>query len=206
MPIATPGERGCAWFAVGPVLAAMLVAGCSATITPPPTAERPKPIFLLDHGRSASLVLPRDEGLARWAYGDWDWYARMRTGSGAGMRALFASSRGTLGRYRLEGPATPASVDRQVDVPIQRLFEIAVDQAQARALDARLEALFATGREAAIYNGAYQLEFVPHPDPYTLGHNSNHVVADWLRELGCTVEGDPALGKWRIRGLAPSGR
>jgi hypothetical protein len=35
----------------------------------------------------------------------------------------------------------------------------------------------------------YDLAFVPHPDPDTISHNSNRVVAGWLEQLGCRVEG-----------------
>lgn len=181
------------------LLAATLLAGCSAVVTRPPPPGTPVPAFLLDHGRHASLVLPRGEGLARYAYGDWRWFVERRTGSGSALHALFGPSRAALGRGLLEGPATAAAVQRQVGVLVQQLLEIPVEAGRARALTERLDALLADGGEAPPGH-PYDLVFVTHPEPYRLGHNSNHVAADWLRALGCTVTGDPTLGKWRIEG------
>jgi hypothetical protein len=180
----------------------VLLGGCGAVVTQPQAPQDPAPVFLLDHGRHASLVLPRDQDLVRYAYGDWDWYAERRTGAGKAMKALFAPSQAALGRKLLAGPATANNVRQRVGVPITQVFEISVEAGRVRELIARLDGLFEEGREAATYNFAYELEFVPHPDPYSLGHNSNHVAVEWLRELGCTVKGDPALGSWRVRETA----
>jgi len=43
------------------------------------------------------------------------------------------------------------------------------------------------------------LVFVPHPRQYSLAHNSNQVVADWLTELGCDVSRRPVLSGWRLQ-------
>ena len=45
---------------------------------------------------------------------------------------------------------------------------------------------------------AYDLVFVPHPDPYSMFHNSNRVVAGWLEQLGCRVEGTTLLSVWQL--------
>lgn len=37
-------------------------------------------------------------------------------------------------------------------------------------------------------------------------HNSNHMVAGWLRERGFEVRGNPALGHWRTAGRTQRGR
>ena len=45
-------------------------------------------------------------------------------------------------------------------------------------------------------NILYDLEFVPHPRPYSAAHHSNQVVAGWLRELGVVTRGLPLLSSW----------
>ncbi|HEX6113234.1 MAG TPA: hypothetical protein VFZ10_13070 [Geminicoccaceae bacterium] len=39
---------------------------------------------------------------------------------------------------------------------------------------------------------------MPHPDPDTISHNSNQVVADWLEQLGCRVEGTTLSSRWQL--------
>ena len=47
-------------------------------------------------------------------------------------------------------------------------------------------------------NAAYDLVFVPYPEPYSMFHNSNQVVAGWLEQLGCRVEGTTLLSVWQL--------
>lgn len=178
-----------------------LLVGCTAVVKPPPEPRAPVPVFLLDHGWHASLVLPQGEGLARYAYGDWEWYAHRRTGAGKAISALFTPSEAALGRRFLAGPATPESILRQMRVEVKRMYVIPVDPMRARMLTDRLDTLFQERQHEAVYNADYDLDFVPHPDLYGLGHNSNHVVAKWLRELGCTVEGPGTVGDWKVEGI-----
>jgi len=43
------------------------------------------------------------------------------------------------------------------------------------------------------------MDFVPHPHNYTYFHNSNHVTAGWLRELGCDVRGPAVDSRWEVK-------
>ena len=40
--------------------------------------------------------------------------------------------------------------------------------------------------------------FVPYPEPYWIFHNSNQVVAGWLEELQCRVQGPALFAVWRL--------
>lgn len=52
------------------------LAGCVAHVQPPRVERGAQKVFLVDHGRHPSLVLPHGEGRAvRYAYGDWKWFA-----------------------------------------------------------------------------------------------------------------------------------
>ncbi len=181
------------------LLCVLPLAGCGTwTVMPPPAPERPLPIFLLDHGRHASLVLPRADGMVRYSYGHWDWYVLNRNAPYRASGVLFGRSEAGLGRRVLPGPARMAWVRRQVRVPIEYAWRIEVEAAQANRLDRRLGELFAGQADALIDNPLYDLEFVPHPTPYSLFHNSNHQVAEWLRKLGNTVEGGGPYSRWRV--------
>jgi hypothetical protein len=183
------------------VLVALLVpVSCATVVIPPAAPADPRVVFLLDHGRSSSLVLPRPDGRAvRYAYGDWVWYALGRTGVTEGSAALLWPSRAAFGRRELPGPPTAAAIGEQIAVPIDRLYELIVEGGDVERLAASLEATYETNLHTRVHNPAADLEFVHHPRPYTAFHNSNTVVADWLRDLGCRVEGLRLFARWRVR-------
>lgn len=75
----------------GSIVAALLafsLAGCTAHVIPPSGLTAPVSVYVLNHGRHSSLVLPGESGWRRYAYGDWQWYAENRTGLMQGAAAL----------------------------------------------------------------------------------------------------------------------
>lgn len=184
-----------------PALMGLVLAGCGGTVMAPSpdAAQDTRPVFLLDHGRHANLVLTRADGtLVRYFYGDWRWYAEGETGVLRSVPTLFAATPSALGRQVLRGPATAGSIRRQVRRKIQGLHRLTAPAARIDRLDRRLQAYFEHMREQSHYNAALGVEFVPGRRPYTLFGNSNHVVAQWLEELGIEVRGNPVFGGWRI--------
>ncbi|MFN4091167.1 MAG: hypothetical protein ACK4QW_19260 [Alphaproteobacteria bacterium] len=180
--------------------ALLTLAACAAVVEPPPAPERPVRAALLDHGRHASLLLERPgEGMVRYSYGDWDWYALGRTSVGQGSAALLWPTQGALGRRRLPGPATPEAATAQVRVAIEDALWFDVEAAKAQALADELDSVFAANADTLVYNRAFDLELVHHPDRYTLTNNSNRRVADWIEALGGQVAGPVLLSDWRLR-------
>lgn len=180
--------------------ACLLLAGCAGVVTrtAPETAET-RPVFLLDHGRHATLVLTRaDQSLVRYAHGDWRWYAEDRTGPLRAFSALLVPSRSAIGRRTLPPAADEHFLRRQIPVHIEAIHTFAAPASRIDALDRRLDALFEVGVEERLFNARFDLEFVPGPRPYTLFDNSNHVVAGWLEELDIGVRGNPVFGRWRV--------
>ncbi|MGD8699334.1 MAG: hypothetical protein PVJ43_08595, partial [Gemmatimonadales bacterium] len=50
----------------------LVITACTNVIVPPAEPLAPQTVFVIDHGRHASLVLPApDSGLVRYAFGDW---------------------------------------------------------------------------------------------------------------------------------------
>lgn len=183
------------------LLLPLWLGGCAVQLEPPRQLNEPEPVFLLDHGRHSSLVLPAEgSGLARYSYGDWQYYALGRTGLSSGFSALFGNTQAALGRRELQGARTAANVRSQVRIGIEQLIELRAEASDVLRLREELDDLYQTALPARVYNAQMDLDFVPHPEPYTLSHNSNLMVAKWLEALGCRVRGRPILSNWRVAG------
>lgn len=187
------GRRGPAWPAL---LALLLVVGCAGRLVPPGEPVAPVTVYLLDHGRHASLVLPREDGrLARYSYGDWHWYVEGRRGPLSGLAALLWPTPGALGRSLGEGGGDPRALAPE---GVERVHALRVERRRVQALRRRLDARFAAADAAPVHSADFGLAFVPHPRSYWFAHQSNLVVAGWLRELGVEVGGSPWLSDWRL--------
>lgn len=172
--------------------------GCGSTVVIPPASPvDPVPVFVLDHGRHTSLVLPAPDGtLTRYAYGDWRFYAERRTGPGHAAAAILWPTDAALGRRHLPGPATREAVRAQVRVTVQEIHPLNVEAARVADLRQRLDAWFEAGR--VLESPDVNLSFVAYPRPYSLRHNSNTMIADWLTELGAQVSRRPLWAGWII--------
>src|SRR3954452_3202565 len=97
-------------FAVG---AAAL--GCTNTVTPPAHVADPVTVYLVDQGRTSSLVLPRADGKAiRYAYGNWNWYALGNRGPLDAIGAMLIPSKATLGRHEMTDPRDADAIRAEV--------------------------------------------------------------------------------------------
>lgn len=178
--------------------ALLLLAGCSATIVPPTAVSEPVTVYVLDHGRHSSLVLPIESGGVRYSYGDWNYYVLRNTSLWSGLRALGYPSTAALGRQVLPLPPTPANLPHQLRMEVRRTWPVVVERAAAQRLHRELEAIVTSSQETLYYSAVFDADFVHHPHPYTLHHNSNRVVGDWLEQLGCDVQGRAILSRWRV--------
>ena len=176
---------------IGSVAALSLsLTACALRVTPPVELEAACTIFIADHGRHSSLLLPRENGrIAEFAYGEWEWFA---LGNDQWYRvgpALLWPTVGTLGTREFDGPAEIDIICKQI--PAQRIHELRVEQDAAAALLARLDQRVSAGADEKVLNSELAMTFVPHADRYCLFRECNSVVAGWLRELGCGVTGSP---------------
>jgi len=189
------GRRACLALAVASPL---WLSGCATTVFPPHDVADPARIGVLDHGRHTSLIMevPGD-GMVRYAYGDWNWYALRETGAVEGSAALLWPTQAALGRMWLPGPFSQTAVAREVQVPIEHAVYLTVEARAVRRLVDRLDRIFDESGATRLYNETYDLEFVHDPEPYWIFHNSNQVVAIWLEELDCRVEGPTLFAVWQ---------
>jgi hypothetical protein len=166
-------------------------------ISPPDEVMQPASVAVLDHGRHTSLVVGTQDGaMIRYAYGDWRWYALRQTGLAEASGAILGSSKAALGRRRHPGSVTPEAVARQINVSVEHGIYLEVEAEAAQALIDRLDAIFRANFGSLVVNQVYGLDFVPHPERYSLVHNSNSMVATWLREMDVSVDGWALLAMW----------
>ena len=180
------------------IVAPLCLAGCATTVSPPQRVTDPAQIGILDHGHHASLILEMPgDGMRRYSYGDWQWYALRHTGPAEASSALLWPSPAALGRKQMTGRFSPMAVSREVRVPMEHALYLTVDARAVARLIAHLDRIFYENSASRVYNEAYALVFVPHPDPYSMFHNSNQVVGNWLEQLGCRVEGAALFSVWK---------
>jgi hypothetical protein len=179
-----------------------VIGGCATTIIPPQAPAEPVEVFILDHGRTTSLVVPTDGGMLRFAYGDWDYYALGRKDLYHGIAALLWPTRSALGRSAFSGAQAENAI-RENSPAIRSLHALRVERARVSAFERSMAALYEAGREHEVENKTARLKFVPHPRPYTYLWNSNHAVASWLRELGCETRGASFHASWHVATGAP---
>lgn len=184
------------------LLSVLLLSGCAGVVARPmidPGVET-RPVFLLDHGRHASLVLTRaDDSLVRYVHGDWVWYAEDRTGPLRAFPTLLLPTESAVGRRELAPARDENELRRRIRVGIETIYSLSAPAAKIDALDQSLSEWFERKADEALFNARFDLEFVPGPRPYTLFDNSNHVVAEWLEALGIPVRGNPIFGHWRLQ-------
>jgi hypothetical protein len=172
--------------------------GCTTTIVPPAHVRDPAAVFVVPIARTSSLLLPTPDGqLARFVYGDWRYYALGEDSIPSGIRAMLWPTQGTLGRALLPGPAEAEHVGRILDN--DGVHQVHVEREAVRRLLDDLNRGYDARRDTEVQNAPYGLWFVHQEPRYTYFHNSNHVVADWLRRLGCEVRGLAFGSRWRVQ-------
>ncbi|MCE8001744.1 hypothetical protein [Billgrantia ethanolica] len=187
------------WLAAA--LAVLVLTGCAGRVVPPEprSLEQPVGIYLLDHGRHASLVLPRESGgVVRYSYGDWRWYVEGRQHALSGAAAMLWPTDAGIGRAEHPDIATPEQFHRLAPEGLTDVYPLEADMGRVLALKRRLDAHFERAEMEPVPSEQYGLEFVPYPRGYSAAHQSNLVVAQWLRELDFEVRGSPWLSNWRV--------
>ncbi len=174
-------------------LIALSLAGCVTAIRPPAAPADPVGVAIVDYGYHASLILPLPGGGAmEYAYGEWNWFALNLDRWYHAIPALCWPTRGTLGRRR------HASFPRRGGLSSQKFLEFRVERARAEALAAALDERYGRNAATEVFNPVNGLTFVHDECDYWCLANCNHVLAAWLRELGCDVGGSACFSSFRI--------
>ncbi|MEX2671167.1 MAG: hypothetical protein WD294_03540 [Phycisphaeraceae bacterium] len=179
-----------------------LLVGCTTTVKPPTGVVDPVTVYVIDHGRTPSLLLPTaGDGAVRYAYGDWVYYAESkRHPIWHGAPALLWPTPAAVGRQPLGRmpEANAAAVARATNLDVEHLHDVVVERADAEALHRDLEQHFQQHWDQRLHNPSAALTFVPHPDRYSLPHDSNRMVGRWLEQMGAETRGPFWATDWHI--------
>ncbi len=167
------------------VAAACVLHGCVSTVRGPATVDDPAQVLLVKDARHLGLILPRDGAThVEFGYGDWDWYAEMDDSWYHVFDTVLLPTQATLATREIPAASTD-EVRRRFHW--MRISELTVSRGAVDGLLAELDAMVAAHESQRVHNPVYRLDFIPVDDSYWLFRNCNDVVADWLRELGCSV-------------------
>ncbi len=190
--------RAAAVLSVALLAGVILMPSCATTIVPPADPPDPVEILLVDHGKHASLVMPRRDGTrVQYAYGDWDYFALNKTGLGGTLAAALWPTRGALGRHEL--PKEQYSGDPSKHYAAEKIVAIMVAREKVDALLAELDGVYEANIDSKVHNDSLQLDLVHAPERYTALNNSNGVAARWLERLGCKVSGSRLFSSWNVK-------
>jgi hypothetical protein len=162
-----------------------------ATIIPPAAPRNPVTVHVAEFGFHARLLLPEGDRWVQYGFGDWDYYARREQTLINGVLALLWPTSGALGRGEVD------SVDRfraDSESAGGQLLSFEVSGARVNQLQHSLHSRFEQQiPEGQVYNRVNNLRLVRDDQSYSVLHNSNHELAEWLKVLDCQVE---SLGFW----------
>lgn len=163
----------------------LLLASCTSIAVAPRSTEDDVEVLLIDEGWHKGLVLPEEGGKrVEWGFGDYAWYALEQNHWYDVFATVLWPSQGCLSRR--EWSEEERELRRAGDVVAFR-----APRERVAVLARELEAEFAGAPGEPVWNAASRTAFVRHRRDYWLLHDCHDETAQWLVELGCTVE--PAL-------------
>ena len=185
------------WLLAPVCLLFLLATGCSGTIYPPAHPSDPVTVYVTDYGRHSSLVLPaKNGGYVEWAFGDWNWFALGRTQWNDALLAIIWSPQSTLGRRVV--PPQPNDEELRHTLNTYRVTPIEVSGDRAGALMDQLDKRYLQHASTQVYSSYSYMDHVKDREFYNGLHNCNHLTADWLRKLGCRVDGLNLLSAFKV--------
>jgi hypothetical protein len=178
--------------------------GCKTIVTPPDHVRDPVTVAFTDYGRHTSIILPVAKNQwAEYAAGDWDFFALGHNQTLVGIKALLGLGKWTIGRRYIDYPPTDPKFVQKLDV--QRVVVFRAERSYCDTLRETLDALFNAHRNEMFYSSYSGLYHVTGNESYNLFHDCNRSTAEWLRLLGCRVDGTAITSDFDLAKSTPGG-
>lgn len=176
------------WAVLAFVFVGLTLVRSPTFIIPPTDPANPVTVYVVDYGYHSSLVLPdRDGELIEYAYGDWRYFALNQRDFSNAAAALLIPTQSTLGRQKFSDVAELQQFIAQY--PDVRLLSFEVAAAKAAHLLKLLNERFNRNIDSCVENPLTGLFLVKDDQDYTLFHNSNQELVEWIEDLDCKVRG-----------------
>jgi hypothetical protein len=167
-------------------------------IIPPAEPAEAVTAYVADYGYHSRLILPEiDGGLMHYSYGDWRYFALNQQSFSNAVAALLIPTQGTLGRRKVSD-----FVELQQFIGkrgLDRLLSFEVGGGKAARLLTVLDDRFNRNIDTRVENSITGLSLVQDDQDYTLFHNSNHELVEWLEALDCQVRGFVMLPNFQVK-------
>lgn len=179
---------------LGAVILAWIIV--PATIIPPAAPANPVIVHVAESGLHAHLVMPLGDRWVQYEFGDWHYFALERRTVFRGVLALLFPTPGALGRREITALEPLQARWEQAGY---RLLNFEVSAAAVTRLQRSLNDRFeAAAQQQVVYNRQLNVNLVQYGQSYSLLHNSNHELAEWLQALNCQVESLSLWSEFRL--------
>ena len=188
------------------VLALLGGPGCRTyplvTAPPTPAPQRGADVYLAHYDfYHTSLVVPHpDAGTVEYTYADWNILAIDDRSAWSKVKAILLPSRGTLGRAPVAWDGESDSSLRAALDGCWKLSRYRVDAQRVERLTATLDARLTAAADRHGTTERDGMTFVKAPRAYSLAHNCNHALREWMVDLGFRVPRRVALADFRTPG------
>ena len=174
----------------------LVVPGCAWRVVPPEVRDG-VPVVLSQYEWHTRLALP--DGTAafyEYGFGEWNFYGLEKEGFFSGLRAITGLGKGALSRRRL--PYTLSESEFAWVAGSERSVRFNVERRLAEGLRGELERRWQSNAHSVVRRAWDGIPVSRDPAAYHLFANSNHVVATWLRRLGCRVAGNTLTSRFKV--------
>ena len=174
----------------------LVVPGCAWRVVPPEVRDG-VPVFLSQYAWHTRLALP--DGTAafhEYGFGEWNFYGLEKEGFFSGLRAVTGLGKGAMSRRRL--PYTLSESEFARAGGSNRSVLLYVERGLAEGLRGELEHRWQSNANSRVVRAWDGIPVSRDRAAYYLFANSNHAVANWLRRLGCQVNGNTLTSRFQV--------
>lgn len=179
------------------VLTLLSISSCAWKVVPPRDVTEPVPVFVSEYGRHTRLALPDDTAaFFEYGFGEWNFYGLEKTSGSSALRAITGLGRGAFSRRKL--PYTLEESRFVQAAGSRRSVRLFVERSRVEELRFELETRWRANLGTVVIRAWDQIPVSRDRARYHLFHNSNQVVAGWLKRLGCRVLGFPITANFQV--------
>ena len=189
-------RRGLSWESAACALFWLIVPGCAWRVVPAEVRDG-VPVILSQYEWHTRLALP--DGTAafyEYGFGEWNFYGLEKEGFFSGLRAISGLGKGALSRRKL--PYTLSESEFARAAGSNRSVRLDVERERAEGLRGELERRWQSNASSRVVRSWDGIPVSRDRAAYHLLANSNHVVAEWLRRLGCRVRGNTLTSRFEV--------